>query len=222
MQRLVFPLVARLAGRTFNNLSRTSPRPDAPLYALRGKYTVGTRDFQIPDRKRPLRCAMWYPAQNPERKEQLATYFEGAAHFIGHALRNAHPASEAAPFPLVIFSHGSGGVRFQSLYLTEHLASHGFVVMGVDHTGNTIFDGILSPEKYEVNRIRNYIQRPSDILRQIAFAEELTAADGDMPGLIDMNRITVTGYVSYRPLAPAQHRGAGVSLLSAASCRIIR
>ncbi len=47
-------------------------------------------------------------------------------------------------FPVIIFSHGNGGVRFQSLYLTEFLASHGYIVLAPDHTGNaaiTIING---------------------------------------------------------------------------------
>ena len=36
-------------------------------------------------------------------------------------------------FPLVVFSHGYGGLRTQSSFLTAHLASWGFVVAAPDH-----------------------------------------------------------------------------------------
>src|SRR5690606_13389968 len=42
-------------------------------------------------------------------------------------------ASGDGPFPLVLFSHALGGYRSQSTFLTEHLASWGFVVAAPDH-----------------------------------------------------------------------------------------
>ncbi len=52
------------------------------------------------------------------------------------------------PFPLVLFSHGNGGIRFQSFFFAAHLASHGYVVATPDHHGNTFTDllaGIADP-----------------------------------------------------------------------------
>ena len=38
-------------------------------------------------------------------------------------------------FPLILFSHASGGDRrFQSTFLCEHIASHGYVVAAMDHS----------------------------------------------------------------------------------------
>src|SRR5439155_87759 len=51
------------------------------------------------------------------------------------AFRNV--ARAPGPFPLVLFSHGNGGIRFQSLFLCAHLASHGYVVASPDHRGDT-------------------------------------------------------------------------------------
>ncbi len=54
----------------------------------------------------------------------------------------------ATPRPVVVFSHGNQGVRWQSYFLTDHLASNGVVVVAPDHTGNTFFDydGARMPE----------------------------------------------------------------------------
>jgi len=195
MNRILFPMVSRLLRRTINNsLHTASPRPDAPLYAVRGVYPVGTREFKIKDRKRPLKLTIWYPVLKPDDTEEVTTYVEGPVKFMGQALKNADASREDAPFPLVIFSHGSGGTRLQSLFLTEHLASHGFVVMAVGHPGNTVFDGILSPDKYEENRLRNYVSRPDDILRQIEFARMLSDSDGKMAGVIDAENVAVMGH----------------------------
>jgi len=194
IKRLLFPLVSQLLGQTIDPNPLRQPRPDAPPFALRGDYTVGTREIVIRDAQRPLKLALWYPAQSSDNKEPMAIYKDGVVHLAGRALRDAPPLSAKVPFPLVIFSHGSGGMRWQSLFLTEHLASQGFVVMAVDHSGNTFFDGVIAPEKYEINRVRSYVQRPDDVLRQIAFAEKLTAVGGLLAGRIDLERIAVVGH----------------------------
>ncbi len=43
------------------------------------------------------------------------------------------PISSRGPFPVVLFSHGYGGYPEQSSFLTDHLASWGFVVVAPDH-----------------------------------------------------------------------------------------
>ena len=53
-----------------------------------------------------------------------------------------HPRAEPPPdgWPIALFSHTSAGHRRQSSFLCRHLASHGYVVAAVDHTGNTARD----------------------------------------------------------------------------------
>jgi predicted dienelactone hydrolase len=60
--------------------------------------------------------------------------------------------------------------------------------MAADHPGST-FGGISGDSVLE-----NFALRPTDVLRQIAFAETLTAPGGALAGLIDMNRVAVTGH----------------------------
>jgi predicted dienelactone hydrolase len=57
-----------------------------------------------------LPTLVWYPAP------------------VGQRGPNAPLAGDGAPYPLVIFSHGLGGVPNQSTFLTTHLASHGYIV----------------------------------------------------------------------------------------------
>jgi predicted dienelactone hydrolase len=40
----------------------------------------------------------------------------------------------SAPFPLIVFSHSSGGSRTSVGYLCTHLAGHGYVVAAMDHS----------------------------------------------------------------------------------------
>ena len=44
------------------------------------------------------------------------------------------------PYPLIIVSHGYTGSRYLMTYLTENLASKGYVVVSIDHTESTFRD----------------------------------------------------------------------------------
>src|ERR1044071_9976096 len=41
-------------------------------------------------------------------------------------------------FPLIVFSHGNGGTRHQNTFWCDCLASHGYIIVSADHTGNAI------------------------------------------------------------------------------------
>jgi predicted dienelactone hydrolase len=91
-----------------------------------------------------------------------------------------------------VYSHGSGGQRFISTYLTEALAARGYVVVAADHTGDTALDqfaGTTLPVA-EIDRLR-----PVDIRAEIA---ALTAASADptspFVGAVDTDRIGLVGH----------------------------
>lgn len=126
--------------------------PVAPELAERGSLAVGVRTLELvnPDQldtntfdsqvDRPLTLEVWYPAHKNTGGE-LAHYDNetrtGLAFSIqGNAYRDAKPAP-SGDFPLVVISHGYTGYRHIMFYLGEHLASHGYVVAAIDHTGST-------------------------------------------------------------------------------------
>ncbi len=62
-----------------------------------------------------------------------------------NSYNNTPPAN--GRFPLIIFSHGLGGMRTQNTILMEELASHGYIVVGMDHpfdANATIFPTLKS------------------------------------------------------------------------------
>jgi predicted dienelactone hydrolase len=189
-----FLLMTLLALLSSSLMFAQAQRPDAEGYSLRGQYPVGVRQFSIEDPDRPLDVVVWYPASNPEDLEQKANYQVGIYSIEGQALQDADPFLDDGPYPLIVFSHGSGGTRYQSLYYTEHLASYGFVVMAMDHPGNTILDMLGGDEaQLEQNIVANFALRPLDMLRTIAYADTLTA-EGPLAGLIDTESLGVTGH----------------------------
>lgn len=199
-------------------------RPDAPPYALRGPHPVGTMEFIIePDAERPLPLTVWYPALNPDGVAEEITYvydnfvsIEGFPE-LGHAIANAPADTDGGPYPLVIFSHGSVEYRYAYAYLTEHLASHGFVVMAVDHTGNTIAYSV-DPEVMGANMegwaggfVTTAVYRPVDVQRTIDYAASLTGEGQVLAGMIDLEHIGVAGH-SYGGYTALVSTGARVNV----------
>ena len=145
MQKILLMIGTGLAlAAAATALGQNTPRPDAPTLAARGTHQVGVRTLQIEDasRKRPLMLEVWYPAKLTANQAESTIYKAaiGATKFdlSGRAARDA--ALETGTFPLVIVSHGQAGSRFIMTYLTEHLASRGYVVAAIDHTGSTYGD----------------------------------------------------------------------------------
>ncbi len=142
--------------------------PDAPELAVRGEYQVGVQTLKFVNKDqvdvlnskdgvdplydRPITVEVWYPAALAEGTNPLVIYEDvlGAANnpkrplipftFQGRAARDAKPLAVDQPFPLVIVSHGYVGSRFLLTYLTENIASKGYIVVAIDHTESTYRD----------------------------------------------------------------------------------
>ncbi|MHC1765037.1 MAG: alpha/beta hydrolase family protein [Verrucomicrobiia bacterium] len=126
-----------------------------PLPPLTGPYPVGTlsRLLTDPSRTNALRrtnhqfmVTFWYPAISPAGAlpgpyvdQQLIgglTGFPGspiASNFVGHSLANAPLATQQAAYPVVLYSPSVYAHRRENVYKVEELASHGFIVVGLDH-----------------------------------------------------------------------------------------
>jgi dienelactone hydrolase len=100
-----------------------------PLTTLPGPTPVGRITLEWDGRT----IDVWYPART-----QAAGSYELLPEVEAPAPGPAEPID--VRHPLVVFSHGSGGVRFQSYFLAESLASRGYLVAAPDHTGDTVFD----------------------------------------------------------------------------------
>ncbi len=170
--------------------------------------------------KRTLITEIWYPAAESERdkeKDKFTGFFGDQADTIVPLLaaqlkvdaaqvevisklrtgsvRDAKP-SDAGPFPIVLFSHGNGGVRFQSIFLCEHLASHGYVVVSPDHTGNAALtqlpSGLVFPGPFGIDPLT----RVADMSFLVDTLESLQKddPDGRFTGMLDLERVGMTGH----------------------------
>jgi pimeloyl-ACP methyl ester carboxylesterase len=125
-----------------------------------GAYPVGTvtrhlidsarEEANRPGEHRELMIQLWYPAERCGPRLPYRTRAETdlkKAHLAlvqTHAARAVPVASARARYPVVVFSPSWTGRRGQNTVQAEELASHGFVVVGIDHpygTELTIFPG---------------------------------------------------------------------------------
>jgi predicted dienelactone hydrolase len=184
--RWALPLTLLVAACGGEPLPFEPAGPDAaPDPSAYGPYPVGVQTLTVVDPRRfdpdtriprTLTVEVWYPARASARGQPGAVYpfedflpdaFDEAARtlegFKTGAVRDAE-AVEDERFPLVLFSHGSGGVRVQSTFLTEYLASHGYVVAAPDHAGNTLED-VLAAGTIDIAAFgESFLDRPADIL----------------------------------------------------------
>ena len=170
---------------------------------------------------RTLPTVVWYPAGEEARKQAKSTYadyftpaLQGAlaalapAGFLATSSDSVRDASVAAdgPFPLIVFSHGNGGLGVQSFFLTEYLASHGYIVVCPDHTGNALLTEL--PDGQTVSQGANgysvaqsATDRPADVTFLVDAMGKLGDADPDgrFTGKVDLEHIGITGH-SFRGL----------------------
>jgi dienelactone hydrolase len=177
------------------------PKSDAPQLAGQGSYAVGVKALDLvhkdqvdilkfdqatgkaPLYDRPLKVEVWYPATLAPGQTEQATY-EGLVgsttyNTPGKAARDATPV-KGQKFPLVVVSHGYPGSRFFLSYLTENLASKGYVVAAIDHTDSVV--GAVRPFTSTL------LNRSNDQLFVIDSLKKLLA------GQVDEKKIAIVGY----------------------------
>lgn len=135
---------------------------DAP-WEKPGSAPVGVASGKVEDvaRGRTLPLTVFYPAAESARAaattgvpieslagDQQAAYAKLlAADGRACATRTVHAAVDAAPaaataLPTLVFSHCHSCTRLSVATMAERLASHGFLVVALDHQGNTVWDAL--------------------------------------------------------------------------------
>ncbi|CAM3283901.1 alpha/beta hydrolase family protein [Corallococcus soli] len=124
-----------------------TPRTDvASLYGQDAAYAVGvTQSLSFEDvaRRRTLKPLIWYPVApgTPVDDRAPSDVFKP---FYG--AKDAPLSDAKARWPLVLLSHGSGGSGIDLSWFGAHLAAHGFIVLSLNHPGNSYKD--TSPEGF--------------------------------------------------------------------------
>jgi predicted dienelactone hydrolase len=198
------------------------------------KASASTPD---PRYTRKLTLEVWYPARLAAGQKEHTVYTDvlGSGpndpkrpntpfQFNGRAARDAVPLPPApAPaqagasasaaggirYPLVIVSHGYPGSRLQMSYLTENLASKGYVVVAIDHLESTRADKAGFPSTL-LNR------RLDDLFVLDTVAAWAKPGSGHfLAGVVDADNVALVGY-SMGGYGALNTVGAGISASAAA------
>lgn len=185
----------------------SQPPVDAPELARLGPYAVGIRTVTLRQREQPdllafdaqrdeaprhdrvLTVDIWYPAT--ARRGAVAENYRASLEsekpgnyatfsIPGLAVRDARPAG--GNYPLVIVSHGRRNATVALSWLTENLASKGYVVAAIRHQDPSD----ASPFWFTQPLLR----RPLDIGFAAARLQSSLAAEG----LVDPARTALIGY----------------------------
>lgn len=145
-----------------------------PMFQLprpTGAYAIGTRIFHLVDQSRPdpaspsgkreLMIQVWYPAAPsrhpwaPYRRRQETTLLSSYQSLIHtHARMDPPVAAGNQTFPVLLFNPSWSDRRTQNMFQVEDLTSHGFVVVGIDHTHNS------TPVAFPGGRVVHYSPEP--------------------------------------------------------------
>lgn len=174
-----------------------------PMFQLpkaTGPYRVGTTVIHLIDHRRregystnpadrrELNIQLWYPTsavsgeQAPYRRKAETTFLSSyQAAIPTEAFEDVAIAAPNGPNAIVIFNHAWNGLRTQDTFETIDLASHGFVVVSIDHTYNamrTAFpDGrVITPRSGDLD---DFTRESPAILFERANAELRTESADD-------------------------------------------
>jgi dienelactone hydrolase len=193
---------------------------DVVLPTPTGGYAVGrvvyewtdpTRDEMFSDvdgERRSLLAWVWYPAEVSSAAASeympgaLGTFVEAATGLSSAkvnvpAKNNAPVANASAKYPVLVFSHGSGtAVAIYTAMLTE-IASHGYIVVAVEHPYNAMFtafaDGrtIAASPAAEHDTVQYWSEDTAFVVDEL---ERMATGDGTFAGRLDLSRLGVFGH----------------------------
>ena len=183
------------------------PGIDAPQLAHLGPHAVGFRSVTLINKAQPdllhvdpatrrvplydraLTVDIWYPAK--ARRGAAPVTYAGSLYgeppgpsvkFSVRGLAISGAAPDGQGYPLVIFSHGYSNAPAVMTWLTENLASKGYVVAAVHHEDPDPY--VVSAEKRSVPNFN----RPVDIAFVAATLRR------DLGALIDPAELALIGY----------------------------
>jgi predicted dienelactone hydrolase len=175
-----------------------------------GSFEVGYREITISYEdagtmnEREVLLRVWYPAQDDSGAPPARYAVGGVINIPTNVALDAPPITGEPNLPLAIYSHGNGGEGLLGYPYGELMASHGWVLVSPNHTGNTAFDFLDSPDPFT----RSALDRPNDITAIIDELETGFVGD-DLEGKADTSSVFLFGH-SFGGYTTFVSAGAGV------------
>ena len=183
---------------------------------------------EMPEDYRKIVVQVWYPARSvsgmpipyldqwQRRIGPIAKQIElpkMLIHSIKHVQSNSYLDAEIDNndriYPLIIFSHGLGGMRMQNTIQMEALASEGYIALAIDHAYDaniTLFDdggaadyrsgaeGELNAQEFWALRIPQINTRAEDVSFVLNHIGNLQEEKDSFWQSIDLDRIGIMGH----------------------------
>jgi len=189
-------LVASCGGDETDSNVDATPTQEVANPGEPGPYAVGVTEMTFEkmsvttDQPRALRTVIWYPAGESAKDATLDET-------LG-AVRDAEPARDEAPLPIIVWSHGAGSdYPYAHPYYATHLASHGFVVVAPQHPGNNNNNAECQTGTgcTPAGMTDSYLNRTADLVFTVA---EISKVNDDQSSpfyqILDMKRVGISGY----------------------------
>ncbi len=161
----------------------------AEQYASPGPFPVGSLLEQWRDdaRDREVPVKIYFPQPSQAAK----------------ASDNGGRTKGKTRFPVIVHSHGLGGSRHGYAYLGRHWASHGYVVVHLQHKGSD--EDVWKNKRTTAERMKamreavrvleNAANRPRDVRFALDELAKLNARhDGPLAGRMDLTRVGASGH----------------------------
>ena len=161
-----------------------------------GPYEVGYREIAISYsdaasmESRELVLRVWYPAQSDSGAGPAQYSVAGIVDLPSPFALDAPPVTDDDDLPLTVHSHGSGADGLLAYPYGELMASHGWIFVAPNHTGNTVLDPLLgTADPFALVGLN----RPIDIS---AVIDELESGlvDDELEGKADTSRVFLFGH----------------------------
>ncbi|HEV7709311.1 MAG TPA: acetylhydrolase [Asanoa sp.] len=230
-RRLLATALAAGVAVPLGGVGRASAAPGPARLTLpppTGPHRIGSVDLHLVDRSRPdpvagpghireLMASVWYPATGDARRHPTAPWMPAAPFraLLGSAGFEADAAPRTAGHagapvltgrrPVILFSHGAGGHRSEATIVVQELASHGYVVVTVDHTYDAFTEfpgGRLSVDRDDVSftpwdstaDIRFVLDRVEDLAAGRNPDAERRPLPAGLGAALDLRRIGMFGW----------------------------
>jgi predicted dienelactone hydrolase len=135
---------------------------------------------------RTIKISLWYPTLVAQGGHPVYSL----VYTDRESWVDAPPAAPVHPrgYPVLVHSHGYQGFAGNSHFLMRHFASHGWVVVAPDHTGNTLTDTPARPLPIQL-----YHWRSADVSQCLDVVAALPAGH-PLAGRVDARTAVLSGH----------------------------
>jgi predicted dienelactone hydrolase len=168
------------------------------LYLSRGVVGADYDPLAVPPGWKPRVLELTFRDTQRDRELPLRVYLP-VADMTSSA--EQEPASATQPAPVVLFSHGLGGARTNSVYLGQHWSARGYVAVFLQHPGSddTVWKNLPPGQRMSaLNRAAsasNFLLRVRDVPAVIDQLESGNKQqDHPLGGRLDLRHLGMSGH----------------------------